>query len=113
MADYRYVPINKELVPYKFDIAIGGRTFTLEVRYNATHDFFTLDLYRDETLIVAGEKIVYGRILFLNQQHLDVPRTAIIPYDLSLNEIRATWGNLSETVFLWLPGGLEDAGLLD
>ena len=112
MPDYKYVPIHKELIPYKFDIALGGRTFTFGMRYNASHDFFTIDLYRDETLVVAGEKIVYGRILFLNQQHLDVPREPIVPYDLSLNESRVTWGNLNETVFLWLPGGLENV-LLD
>ena len=78
------------------------------MNYNAAHDFFTIDIYREEQLIIAGEKVVYGRILFLNHQHLDVPRIPIIPYDLSLTEHRVTWENLNNTVFLWIPR--EDMG---
>jgi len=109
MADYKYLPIQKELIPYQFDITIVGRTFTFSIGYNAAYDFFTIDLYRDEELIVTGEKIVYGRVLFINQQHLDTPRVPIIPYDLSLSENRVTWDNLNNTVFLWLSdGGFEN-----
>ncbi|MCL2188424.1 MAG: hypothetical protein FWC16_00805 [Defluviitaleaceae bacterium] len=109
MSDYSYIPIQKELIPYQFDITLEGRTFTFFMRYNAKHDFFTIDLFRGDELIVAGEKIVYGRLLFLNQRHLDVPRINIIPYDLALNENRVTWDNLNDTVFLWIPnGGMED-----
>jgi len=103
MADYQYLPIDKTLIPYQFDIALDGRTFTIGINYNSAYDFFTIDLYRDEKLIVSGEKIVYGRALFLNQQHLDVPHIPIIPYDLSLQECRVTWENLNNTVFLWIP----------
>jgi len=72
-------------------------------------DFFTINLLRNEEYIVIGEKVVYARTLFLNQQHLDVPTTPIIPYDLALNESRITWENMNSTVFLWLPqGGLTN-----
>jgi len=109
MSDYQFISIDKELIPYKFDITLSGRTFTIEINYNAMRDFFTINLLRDEISVVIGEKIVYGRLLFLNQQHLDVPTVPIIPYDLSLTENRVTWENLNNTVFLWLPnGGLED-----
>ena len=109
MADYQYLPIQKDLTPYRFDIELGGRTFTFGVRYNAMYDFFAVDLWRGDELIVVGEKVVYGRTLFLNQQHLDVPTVPIIAYDLALNEDRVTWNNLGVTVFLWIPqGGLTD-----
>ena len=75
MPDYQYIPIQKDLIPYTFDITLGGRTFTFDIRYNAARDFFTVDLLRDEEIIVIGEKIVYGRVLFLNQQHLDAHHT--------------------------------------
>jgi len=109
MADYQYIPIQRDIIPYQFDITLRGRTFTFFINYNAGHDFFTIDLYRNDVLIVAGEKIVYGRVLFVNQQHLDVPTVPIIPYDMSLNEDRVTWENLNSTVFLWLPSeGVAD-----
>ena len=106
--DYQYIPIQKDLIPYTFDITLGGKTFTFDIKYNAMQDFFTVDLLRNDEHIVIGERIVYGRVLFLNQQHLDVPTVAIIPYDLSMNEDRVTWDNLSVTVFLWLPRGGMD-----
>jgi len=109
MADYQYIPVQKELIPYRFDITLAGRTFTFAVNYNAGYDFFTIDLYRNEELIVAGEKIVYGRIMFCYLRHLDVPQVIIIPYDLSLNTDRVTWDNFDETVFLWIP----DRGITD
>lgn len=109
MADYQFIPIQKDMIPYRFDIILNGKTFTFDVKYNAMSDFFTVDLLRNDQYIVIGEKIVYGRTLFLNQRHLDVPDIAIVPYDLSLNEYDVTWDNLNNTVFLWiLQGGLSD-----
>jgi hypothetical protein len=109
MADYQYISIDKTLIPYQFDIQLAGRSFTFDVRYNAQSDFFTIDLRRGGQLIVAADKIMYGRVLFVNQQHLDVPAVPIIPYDLAMNEKRVGWDNLGVTVFLWLPqGGLEN-----
>ena len=105
MPDYQYIPVRKDLIPYVFDITLSGRTFAFYIRYNAMRDFFTVDLLSGDKYIVIGEKIVYGRVLFLNQQHLDVPTVPIIPYDLSLRETRVSWGNLGDTVFLWLPAG--------
>lgn len=97
-----YIEIEKDLIPYEFDISIGGKTFTFVINYNAEFDYFTVDLYRNGELVVAGEKIVYGRPLFSSSQHLDVPTIPIFPYDLAENETRVTWDNLNETVFLWL-----------
>lgn len=97
-----YIEIDKDSIPYEFDMAINGKTYTFVINYNAEFDFFTVDLYRNGTSIVSGEKIVYGRTLFHSCKHLDVPSTLILPYDLAGNETRVTWDNLNETVFLWL-----------
>ncbi|MCL2415789.1 MAG: hypothetical protein FWD01_03145 [Defluviitaleaceae bacterium] len=106
--DYQFIPIQKNLIPYQFDIRLDGKTFTFVIRYNAQGNFFNTDLSRNGELIVAGEKIVYGRTLFVNQQHLDVPTTPIIPYDLAMNEDKVSWDNLGETVFLWIPTALDE-----
>lgn len=97
-----YIEIEKDLIPYRFNIAITGKTFTFEIHYNAEHDYFTVDLYRNDVLIVAGVKIVYGRPLFAANKYLDVPQALIIPLDLSAQATRVSWQNLNETVFLWL-----------
>lgn len=35
-----YIPIEKENIPYQFDIELGADLFTLEVNYNERFDFF-------------------------------------------------------------------------
>ncbi len=47
-----YIEIEKDLIPYRFDIAIDGKTYTFEVSYNAENDYFTVDLYRNDQLVV-------------------------------------------------------------
>ena len=109
MADYQFIPIDKNLMPYRFDITLAGRTFTFEIKYNAMRDFFTVNLLRNDEYIITGQRVMYAVPLFINQQHLDVPTVPIIPYDLSMAADRVTWDNLNNTVFLWLPqGGLPD-----
>lgn len=98
----QYIDIDKSNIPYKFDMSINSKTYTFFINYSAEYDYFTVDLYRNDTLIVAGEKIVYGRALFLSCQHLDVPKAPILPYDISGREAKVTWDNFNETVFLWL-----------
>jgi len=100
---YNYINIDKSLIPYRFDIALDGITYTLHISYNAMRDFFVVDLYHGNETIVLGERIMYGVPLFLNSQHLNAPHVPIIPYDLALNENRVTWNNFNNTVFLWLP----------
>lgn len=97
-----YIAIEKDLIPYRFDIAIDGKTYTFEVRYNAENDYFTVDLSRNDQLVIAGAKVVYGRPLFAAHMYMDVPQTPIIPLDVSGQTERVTWDNLNETVFLWL-----------
>lgn len=97
-----YIEIEKDLIPYRFDIAIDGNTYTFEVSYNAENDYFTVDLYRNDQLVIAGAKAVYGRPLFAAHMYLDVPQIPIIPLDVSGQTERVTWDNINDTVFLWL-----------
>lgn len=97
---YEYVPIEKENVPYRFEIELGTELFEWEVRYNHMHDFFTVDLYKNEEPLVYGEKIVYGIPLFQDVYDQRFPAPTIVPIDEAGIENTVTFENLGKTVFL-------------
>lgn len=95
------IEIDKDSIPYTFDIDIVGEVFGFEVNYNNRFDFFTVDLYKDDELIIAGEKIVYGKELFSTINDERLPKAVIIPIDPSgFEEIRVGWDQLGVSVFL-------------
>lgn len=104
-----YIEIDKDMIPYRFDTTLEGETYTFQVNYNATHDFFTMDLYKNDEVIVLGEKLVYGKPLFMSAQHKDIPKIIIIPYDVSENTDKITFENLNEDVLLFLVGDENEA----
>ncbi|NMB44741.1 MAG: hypothetical protein GX995_11525 [Clostridiales bacterium] len=99
-----YIEIDKDMIPYRFDITLEGETYTFQVNYNALKDFFTIDLLKNDEIIVLGEKLVYGKPLFLSAKHKNVPKVNIIPLDISNRTDRVTFDNLNEDVFLYLIG---------
>ena len=99
-----FIDINKDLIPYQFDMTLANETYTFGVFYNVENDFFTLDLFKNNIQVVAGEKLVYERPLFLTSQHKDIPKVDIIPYDLTSKTERITYENFNEQVFLFLVG---------
>lgn len=106
-----YIKIDKSLIPYKFDITLAGETYTFDVKYNALKDFFTIDLLKNDEVVVLGEKLIYGKPLFLSSQYKNVPKIDILPFDLANKTERITFENLNEQVFLFLVG--EDDEILD
>ena len=103
-----YMEIDKSMIPYRFDMTIKGETYTFQVNYNVTHDFFTIDLYKNDEVIVLGEKLVYGKPLFMSAQHKDIPKAIIIPYDVSENTDRITFENMNEDVLLFMIGDNDE-----
>lgn len=99
-----YISIDKDLIPYKFEITLENTTYTFEVYYNAVNDFFTIDLSKNNEILVLGEKLIYAKPLFLTSRHKDIPKINIIPYDISETAKRITFDNLNESVFLYLVG---------
>ena len=53
-----YIAVEKSLIPYRFDIAIEGKTYTFEVHYNAENDYFTVDLYRNGDLVSRSKNSI-------------------------------------------------------
>ena len=98
----RYIDIEKEKIPYRFEVVLGGETFQFEVFYNVVGDFFTVNLYKNHELVVLGEKIVYGVDLFDNLKHLPIPKVTIRPFDTTGKADKITYENLNEDVFLYV-----------
>lgn len=98
-----FLPIDKDLMPYEVEYELGSEDFSFHYHYNETYDFFTVDLYKNGELVVAGEKLVYGNPLFESTYD---PRThpapTIIPLDPAGHENTVNWNNLNNTVFLIL-----------
>ena len=96
------LPINKELVPYKFEMAFGDTLFNVGVDYNRTGDFFVLSLEDvDGNMICRGEKLVYGQELWADSYDVrKYPCLTIKPNDPSGTVNKITWDNFGTKVFL-------------
>lgn len=103
--NFEYIEIEKENIPYRFEIELGAETFEFEIRYNDEGDLFTIDLFKGGEALVYGEKIVYGIPLFNDYYEEGFPAPTIIPLDESGNESTVTFENLNETVFLMVVNG--------
>ncbi|MCT6926172.1 hypothetical protein [Metasolibacillus sp.] len=95
-----YIEIEKELIPYSFEIELGVELFEIGIEYNAIGDFFTLSLSKDGEVLVSNEKITYGEPLFSEIYDARYPAPLILPLDESNKETRVGWDNLNDTVFL-------------
>ena len=51
------IEVEKELLPYNFDIELAGEEFNIEIFYNAAADLFTATLMKDEEVLVYNEPI--------------------------------------------------------
>ena len=91
------IEINKDLVPYQFNILLGDEPFDFLVDYNASGDLFTVSLYKEDELICT-EPVILGVPLFQDvYQPGKYPAVTIEPYG---NADAMTFENLGETVFL-------------
>lgn len=102
------IEINKNLVPYSFNITLSGEVFEIGIKYNEFADLFTLSLTKNKELICSGEPLIYGTALF---QDLYVngkyPALRVVPFDESGENCTVTWDNLNETVFLIIDNGSD------
>lgn len=97
-----YIDIEKDEIPYSFEIDLGAEEFTIEVNHNARFDFFTIDLYKGEQALIIGEKLILDRPLFSDSVNIELPKVNLIPKDRSGMEKRITYANMNEKVFLYV-----------
>lgn len=92
------IEINKDLVPYQFNILLADEWFELYVGYNKTADMFTVSLYKDDEL-VSTEPLILGAPLFQDvYQPGKFPAIMMVPYGPT--ERAVTFENMGESVFL-------------
>ena len=101
-----YIEINKDIIPYTFDILLADELFHFRIDYNDTADFFTVSLSKNGVELCVGEPIVYGQPLFgdlMNRGRF--PKVVITPIDYSGESNAVTYDNLSTTVLLRVTDG--------
>lgn len=107
---YDIIPIDKTTLPERFDIDLADELFTMQVNYNETGDFFTIDLYTtgdsgEDVAIITGEKLMLGRTLWADVPRVDLPAPTLIPLDIGMNAKRVSYENFGESVFLYIADG--------
>lgn len=95
------IPVNKRMIPYRFDILLGSEAFTLEFHYNVAAGLFTVTTYKRGELICANEPLIYGVPLWTDCYLVrQFPCLTIVPLDESGQTDSVTWDNFGQTVFL-------------
>ena len=98
----KFINIEKNQIPYEFEIVLDNATFQFELNYNFVGDFFTVSLKKDHIRIVDSYKVVYNVELFENLRYLGVPKIVIKPFDTTGTTDKADYDNLNEDVFLYV-----------
>ena len=102
------IELDKEMIPYKYDIDLGDMVYTLEFNYNAARDCFSVNLLCDGAMVCAGERLVYGRPLFGDCYRMGrYPPFDIVPLDEGGNEDVVNWATMNRTVFLTIDDDVE------
>lgn len=105
------IDIDKELLPYNYDIELAGEMFNLEIFYNETADLFTVTLSKGTEVLCYNEPIIYGVELFSDLYRSGVfPMISIVPLDQSGIENTVTYANFGVTVFLTIDDEPESEG---
>ena len=102
--------IEKQNIPYRFQVALPQNAFELEIRYNKTADLFTAALYKSGELVCI-EPVIYGTQMFEQVYQPGIyPAIRIVPVDSSGEQSAVTWDNFNETVFLEIDNMRERYG---
>ena len=94
------IEIEKDLIPYNFDIMLEQEEFNIYIMYNSVTDSFSATLSKGGKVLVDNELIVYGIPLFQDIQNKQYPCLNIVPLDESGQADTVTWKNFGKTVFL-------------
>lgn len=102
-----YIHIEKEMIPYSFNILLADEWFALSIDYNETADMFTLALYKDNELI-ATEPLILDVPLFADVYRKGFPAVTLVPQDPSGTVDEITYSNLGENVYLTIDDEGDD-----
>ena len=94
------IEIEKDLIPYNFDIMLEKEEFNIYIMYNSVTDSFSATLSKNGEVLVDNELIVYGVPLFQNVQNEKFPCLDIVPFDESGQTNEINWDNFGTLVLL-------------
>ncbi|WP_405381221.1 phage baseplate plug protein [Phascolarctobacterium sp.] len=95
------IEIEKDLLPYNFDIVLAGEEFNMAFMYNKTADLFTCTLSKNKEVLVYNEPVIYGVEMFADVYKSGVfPMISIVTLDEGGIETAVTYDNFGKTVFL-------------
>lgn len=52
----RYIEIEKDRIPYEFEMEFDGEIYQFEILYNSFGDYFTANLFHNHEPVIIGEK---------------------------------------------------------
>ena len=104
------IEIDKDLIPYKFNLKFTNDTFKFCIRYNSYSDRIVIDLYdTDDNIIQDNATVTYGIPMFMQfmedsngNLNPNYPDKYIIPLSTDGEEVTCNLENLGETYFLTL-----------
>ena len=103
------IEIDKNLLPYSFDILLASEWYNLEFKYNESFDLFTVTLSKNDKVLVYDEPLIFGMPLFGDLYTSgDFPILTIEPYDESGQKTVITYDNFGQTVFLTINNFEDD-----
>lgn len=94
-----YIKIEKDLIPYKFDVKLVGTTYTFEIKYNSRHDFFTVAISKPDGVVHIGRKTDIKQNRYYQSGYILI-FPLVVPSDTTGDAERITWNNLGSSVFL-------------
>ena len=93
------IEIDKESLPYKFELNIKGAIYDFIIGYNTTYDFFTVTLIKDQIILIESEKAILNQRLF---NTLTEPSANMGIVNISSEAIDITFENLNlKTAFVY------------
>lgn len=96
------IPIDKESIPYSFDIDLSGVACTFMIDYNMYGDFFTMNLSIDDQEVEVGAKLTLGVEIFNTRPNALNKVVKIVPLDITGKNTRITYENFSANVLLFV-----------
>ena len=91
----QYIEIEKDMIPYTFEITLGIEVFLFDVLYNDREELFTVNLYDKDR-----NPLAYGEVLFSAIRDLDFPIVELRPMDELGEETEITYENMNDKVLL-------------
>ena len=107
-----YLDIDKTQIPCTLQVMLPTRErslnrvrlYDLEIRYNLQHDFFVIDIKRNDETLVFGQKLVLNKSVYADYSDMRLPLVDIVPRNRPGQKGDVTFENWGDTVLLAVEG---------